>query len=263
MRHHLILWPLLLLLTAVGAMAQNVKRQTDQHVIHQQERMVHKQWDRNKFTPRKGFLNLDYRYWITWALHPSYPRTDHRPLSAAGPQTLRMALVLAMQHTDNAYKAHSDTLRNTAASEAMAHSGLASAADPLWQLYYRRELEGLADGGDPLDGLPPAQRDYLRERGVLEWYNEERAELAERLEAARSADMDRGSRLMAYHRMLGEYRRLADAWEAKKRNAAKYLDLMAAQRKLTTKGTDDYNFTPGRSDIQIADGVLARAYKTD
>src|SRR5690606_365237 len=109
----------------------------------------------------------------------------------------------------------------------------------------------------------PAQRDYLRERGVLEWYNEERAELAERLEAARSTDMDRGSRLMAYHRMLGEYRGLAASWEAKKRNAAKYLDLMAAQSKLTAQGTGNYDFTPGRSDIRIAEDVLARAYKRD
>lgn len=238
------------------AMAQNVKRQTDKHVVHQQERMVHKQWDRNKFTPKKGFLNLDYRYWITWALHPGYPRTDHRPLSPAGPQTLRMALVLAMRQTDNAYKAHSDTLRNTAVSETAAYAGLASSADPLWQLYYRRELEGLVDSNDPLQGLSGPEQDYLRGRGVLEWYNEEHAELAERLEAARNADMDRGSRLMAYHRMLDEYRGLTAAWEAKKRTAAKYLQLMA-------QGSGGYNFTPGRSDIEIAEDVLARAYKTD
>ncbi|MDM1050472.1 hypothetical protein HX018_19725, partial [Sphingobacterium hotanense] len=105
---------LLCLFSITGTMAQNVKRQTDKHIVHQQERMVHKQWDRKKFTPTSGFLGLNYQYWLTWAWHPNYPKTDRRPLSGTGPQTLRMGMVLAMQQTDEAYKKHTDTIRNVA-----------------------------------------------------------------------------------------------------------------------------------------------------
>ena len=100
MNMHLFIWPLLCLLLLTEASAQTVKYQTDKHIVNQQERMVFKQWDRDKFTPKRGFLSLNYQYWITWALHPRYPRTDRRPLSLSGPQTLRLLLVSAMKRTE-------------------------------------------------------------------------------------------------------------------------------------------------------------------
>lgn len=253
---------LLLCLFSIGeTMAQNVKRQTDKHIVRQQERMVHKQWDRRKFTPTKGFLGLNYQYWITWALHPNYPKTDRRPLSGSGPQTLRMGMVLAMQQIDDAYKKHADTIRNVAVSEAVNYSGLVTEADPLWFLYYRREFGGLIDGTDtdPLTGLSPEVRDYLRNKGLLEWYTEERAELKERLEAARTATLDRGSRILAYHRMLVEHRRLLTSWEAKKSYAAKFLSLSKSRERLRSNNPDLPEFVGGRSDVQIAEDILKRS----
>src|SRR3546814_5216435 len=114
MNTHLIIWPILLAFSITQGVAQTVKYQTDKHIVHQQERMVFKQWNRDKFTPKKGFLGLNYQYWLTWAWHPNYPRTDRRPLSFTGPQTLRLRLVAAMKNTEEAYKKHADTLRNTA-----------------------------------------------------------------------------------------------------------------------------------------------------
>src|SRR5690606_2216879 len=192
MNTHLIIWPVLLALSLMQGMAQNVKYQTDKHIVHQQERMVFKQWNRDKFTPKKGFLGLNYQYWLTWAWHPNYPRTDRRPLSFTGPQTLRLQLVAAMKNTEEAYKKHADTLRNTALTEMANYAGAVSAADPLWQLYYRGEFRSLTDGIDPLEGAEPNVGDYLTRTGLLEWYREEREALAERLDAARATNMDRG-----------------------------------------------------------------------
>lgn len=257
-------YPIILLLFCLfpptGTMAQNVKRQTDKHIVHQQERMVHRQWDRKKFTPTSGFLGLNYQYWLTWAWHPNYPKTDRRPLSGAGPQTLRMGLVLAMQQTDEAYKKHADTIRNVAVIEALNYSGLVTQTDPLWLLYYRREFGSLTDGmhTDPLAGLSPDVGDYLRNKGLLEWYTGERAELKERLEATRSTTLDRGSRILAYHRMLMEHRKLLATWEAKKNYASKFLSLSKSRDRLHDGRSDLPEFSGGRSDVQIADEILKR-----
>lgn len=254
-----IIW-LLLFLFSTGTMAQNVKRQTDKHIVNQQERMVHKQWDRKKFTPTSGFLGLNYQYWLTWAWHPNYPKTDRRPLSGAGPQTLRMGMVLAMQQTDEAYKKDADTIRNVAVTEAVNYSGLVTEADPLWLLYYRREFGNLTGDTDtdPLAGLLPDVGDYLRNKGLVEWYSEERAELKERLEAARTTTLDRGSRIMAYHRLLGEHRKLLSTWEAKKNYAAKFLLLAKNRDRLQSDNPDLPEFATDRSDVQIAEDILKR-----
>ncbi len=251
---------LLCLFSIMGTMAQNVKRQSDKHIVNQQERMVHKQWDRKKFTPTSGFLGLNYQYWLTWAWHPNYPKTDRRPLSGTGPQTLRMGMVLAMQQTDEAYKKHTDTIRNVAVTEALNYSGPVTEADPLWLLYYRREFGNLTGDTDtdPLAGLSPEVGDYLRNKGLLEWHSEERAELKERLEAVRTTTLDRGSRIMAYHRLLVEHRKLLSAWEAKKNYAAKFLLLTGSRDHLQNENPDMPEFGGGRSDVQIAEDILKR-----
>jgi hypothetical protein len=111
--------------------------------------MVYLQWDKNKFEPKAGFLSLNPYYWLTWGLfHPSYHKKDLRPLSASGPQTQRLALVGAMNTTDNKYKLQSDTVRNTALSEIANQSGLISGLDPLWRLYYSKELAPVLDHSD-------------------------------------------------------------------------------------------------------------------
>src|SRR5690606_11459700 len=115
-RLHLILWPVIALFSLMQAVAQTAKYQTDKHIVHQQERMVFKQWDRKKFTPTKGFLGLNYQYWLTWAWHPNYPKTDLRPLSAAGRQTQRLLLVAAMKNSQHASKGRAETVRNTGRS---------------------------------------------------------------------------------------------------------------------------------------------------
>ncbi len=251
---------LLCLFSIMGTMAQNVKRQSDKHIVNQQERMVHKQWDRKKFTPTSGFLGLNYQYWLTWAWHPNYPKTDRRPLSGTGPQTLRMGMVLAMQQTDEAYKKHTDTIRNVAVTEALNYSGPVTEADPLWLLYYRREFGNLTGDTDtdPLAGLSPEVRDYLRNKGLLEWHSEERAELGERLKAVRTTTLDRGSRIMAYHRLLVEHRKLLSAWEAKKNYAAKFLSLAGSRDRLRSNNPDHPEFSGNRSDVQIAEDILKR-----
>ena len=218
------------LLFAARLFAQEIIK--DQAVENQSQRMVYAQWDQDDFYPKAGFLDTNPYYWLVWGLFdPDYHNTDLRPLSATGPQTQRLALVGALNGTDNNYKLNSDTTRNTALSQIASQSGLLSDADPLWLLYYNQQFQPLLNYSavSILGPLPPKVSATLLSDGLYNWYTNALAMLKERLNGARTTDMDRGSRIMAYYRMLKEYQELAGVWAVRVatfREQMAYLDSM-------------------------------------
>lgn len=238
------------------AAAQQLVR--DQSIRYQQERMVFKQWDQNKFTPGRGFLSLNPYYWLVWGLfYPNYHKTDLRPLGPAGAQTQRLELVGAMSAADDDYKLHSDTIQRTAISQLAEQSGVFSDADPLWTLYYNEQFAPLLNHTPQaiLAGLPAAVSARLLSEGTYGWYTSELDMLKERIEAAHSADMDRGSRILAYLRLLKEYRRLAAVWAIRSAAAAKDMQLSVRQRQLAAGQVPMGRWTP-RTDLAIAERIL-------
>ena len=233
----------------------------DQAIRYQQQRMVFQQWDQNKFKPGKGFLGLNPYYWLVWGwFDPNYHKTDLRPLSPGGPQTQRLALVASMNSIDGKYKLHSDTVKNTALSEIANQSGLLSDADPLWLLYYSSELKPVLNNTPAtiLSGLSPQVSAKLVSEGLYNWYKNELDMLKERINGARSTNMDRGSRIMAYYRFLSEYRKLSGIWAIRTSAAQKTLDMTAQSQQVQTGKTTVPNWTP-ESDVQIANKVLQNA----
>ncbi|MCA5004042.1 hypothetical protein [Sphingobacterium bovistauri] len=242
--------------------AQAVLKINDKHIINQQERMVYKQWDKDKFTPKKGFLSLNPQYWITWGLHPNYPKTDRRPLSPTGPQTLRMGMLLAMKESTDKYKHHSDTLSTTALTEIYNYTPQASTFDPLWNLYYKSELSPLLQEHiDPLKDFPEDLKRSLINKGVVDWYLEEFESLIQRLRIARGVFLDRGKRILSYHQILKEFRLLQNNWKAKVQYQTKYI--LLSKRLHTTEKSISFR-TPqiptAQTDIQIANKILMRIY---
>ncbi|MFD0764502.1 hypothetical protein ACFQZI_06535 [Mucilaginibacter lutimaris] len=230
----------------------------DKNIRYQQERMVYKQWDKNKFTPTSGFLGLNPWYWLTWGFfYPNYHKNDLRPLSPNGPQSQRLAMVGTMNGIDNKYKQESDTVRNTALSETAGRSGLVTGADPLWALYYSREFKPVLEHSmaSVLGGLSPQVSTRLISEGLYDWYRGELDRLKERIDGAHSADMERGSRIMAYFRLLNEYRRLAGVWAIRTASAQTTLDMEKHQQQLHNRNTSAPGWTP-QTDIQIAKQVL-------
>lgn len=231
------------------------KRIRDESITAQQQRMVFKQWDRSKFSPKPGFLGLNPYYLMTWALHPNYPKTDLRPLGPLGPQTQRIGLALAMASTERQFKLHSDTLQNQALKKASGYSGLLSDLDPLWQLYYQSEFSPLLrPKKNSLDGLSEKERQYLVSSNLYQWYLDEQQSLLERLDITRQTTLQRGERLLAYQRLLGEYRALEVTWSAKKRHAWKYISLRQHQKAVEQRAEGMRLKT--KSDIEIADRIL-------
>ena len=226
----------------------------DQNMVNQQERMVFKSWDREKFTPAPGFLGLNPYYWLTWGLHPNYPKTDLRPLSPSGPETIRLGLSANMQRVDRDYELGSDTLNNVALDQITSYSGLLSNADPLWVLYYRTAFSGLESPVSPLTGVDAKSLAYLQQSGMIGWFNQEIASLKERLELAKNSDLERGSRMILYHRLLLEYRKVKANWEDKKLRSKKYLNNSLQQRKI--KDRQIPISTKANSDIEIANRIL-------
>ncbi|WP_316738464.1 hypothetical protein [Pedobacter aquatilis] len=237
------------------------KKIRDKHITHQQERMVFKQWDQDKFTPTSGFLGLNPEYWLTWGLHPNYPKTDLRPLGPVGPQSQRLVLAAAMQTVDNAYKKEADTVSNTAISEGSIYLGYLSDLDPLWQLYYKNEFERLINPEqvNPLSGLSREEKDYLKDAGLLDWYLTERASLAQRLELARKTNLEKGSRIMSYHRMLAEMRKLDALWEDNKKKARRYLAAKKKAESVKSRASKIGGSSRSKSDIAIADEILKKS----
>ncbi|SHN23179.1 hypothetical protein SAMN04488057_11270 [Cyclobacterium lianum] len=222
-----ILFPAFGLLFMAGSQAQTPIQ--DRAVVAQQERMVFKQWDEDRFLPRPNrFLGIptNSNWYLTWALHPNYPKLDRRPLSARGEQTQRMALAVAMKISSDYYKQQTDTIRNLATREMARISGAFSSADPLYLLYYKKELAPLENSEAQAFQHQSAQvKAYLEENGAYAWYLENMKSLAERYGFAKTEDMERGQRILMYHRILLDLRKLKSDWDQKLALSRKVLAL--------------------------------------
>ncbi|MFC3560176.1 hypothetical protein [Pedobacter jamesrossensis] len=251
MRLFILLFSCLVVFSGANAQ-QNIH---DEHIVNQQERMVFKSWDEDKFTPKAGFLGLNPLYWITWGLHPNYPDNDLRPLSPLGPQSVRIALSIAMSTAEENHKLHSDSIRQTALSNLFTHSAVLADADPLWILYYSSALSPLgAFPENSLQGLSDKEVGYLEQSGYISWYQQQHAQLRQRLQVARGANMERGSRILYYHRLLLEYRKLLAGWEDKKRLSKSMLQNKVLFEKILNRNQSIKR--KKMSDIEIADQVI-------
>jgi hypothetical protein len=233
----------------------------DKAIINQSQRMVFQQWNQNDFYPHSGFLDTNPYYWLVWGLFdPNYHKTDLRPLSATGPQTQRLTLVAGLNKTDNTYKINSDTVRNTALSQIASQSGLLSNADPLWLLYYSQQFQPLLNysAASILGPLSPTVSAKLVSEGMYSWYTNELDRLKQRLNGARTTDQDRGSRIMAYYRMLKEYQNLAGVWAIRVSTAQLDINMAKSQQQLQKAASPVSTWTPN-ADVQIANKVLLNA----
>lgn len=231
----------------------------DQANIYQEERMVFKQWDRNKFIPAFHLLKPKswYLYSLTWLLENSYKQgADLRPLRAGGEQTQRLALAAAMTTTTNHYKKETDTLRNTALTEFINYSGTVSAADPLYILYYKRQLAPLRNPEAALLQTPPNVNQFLIANGSYSAYLLEIQSLLERFNNAKKVDLDRGQRILLYHRILLEYRKIATIWNQKIKEA----ELILSYRQSVIKKNDLINggISTLKTDQQIEHAEIER-----
>jgi len=257
------------LVAGTTASAQRIIK--DPHITAQHERMVFKRW--GNFLPEKTswwYPTKRWHYERTWGFmawtsfkgdkskYQGYRNgPDLRPLGPTGPQTQRMALNTVLVETSSAHKKHSDSLRNAALSEYANNSGLLSGIDPLWLLYYRRELGRLIaySQGSAADGLSEREKQYLSETGVTDWFDDEMMRMQERLDAAHDADMDRGARILVYHRILKEYRNTLGRWNTQIEWAETLLDIRDSQNRTKTLEGTGFAVRSARNDGELMDRI--------
>jgi hypothetical protein len=208
-----------LLLTTVWLQSRSVYSQVpihDRAVVAQQERMVFKQWDQAQFHPlprRVLGVPTNPNWYLVWAFHPDYPKLDRRPLSSQGEQTQRLGLAAAMKISSDHFHKETDTVKNLSLKEITRISAAFSDADPLYRLYYKKELDPLEiHGYGLLTDLSPEVHAYLQQHGVYQAYLEHMQSLAERYRFAKTLDMERGQRILMYHRIMLDMRRILDRW---------------------------------------------------
>ncbi len=238
---HLLITMVCILLLIIGNAQTKIN---DPNVKAQQDRMVATSWG-NWLPEAKYFLGIQINphYTLTWGvLAPSANRkykkgSDIRPLSANGEQTQRMALNAQLLNTSNKYKIIADSVGKTATAEIAYNTGIVSSTDPLWLIYYKSELKGVTGYSlaETKADLSVAELASLQKNGALEWYDSEMSRLKERLEAACYTDMERSSRIMAYHRVLVEYRDVSEKWD----NSIEASDNFISFNKGIGKALDD------------------------
>lgn len=243
-----------------------IKKIKDPHIRAQQQRMVFAKW--GDWLPKGKYflgLQLNIHHTMTWGWmapnqNDDYRRgADIRPLGPAGEQTQRMALNTMLKSTSDKYKEYTDSIARDATSELYNTSGLFSTLDPLWRLYYSKELDEVInyDRNSLISILSNDQRIYLTQTGGINWYDEQMLIMQEKLNAAFNQDIDRGSRVINYHNLLIEFRKLRSVWDAKLILADRLKPLY--EKNNSMKSPPITGFTTSRSsDVEIMRAIMNR-----
>jgi len=255
----------LALVFAQSVSAQTVISIQDKALKAQQERMVITRWG-NWLPKPKYFLGiqLNPNYTATWGwAAPKSKRykegADIRPLALHGKQTQRMGLTGEFKNDTDKYKAYTDSMARDATTEITNTSGLFSSTDPLWLLYYSKEMKGVTEYAlhDVVSSLSEYEKLYLAKAGTIDWYDEQMLILQEKLNAAFNQDIDRGSRIIDYHNLLMEYRKLQQRWFTTISLANKLKNLESAMR--SPHETPSGGVTRNRgSDVEIMEKIMHR-----
>lgn len=259
-----------LLLTSIAVFAQSIKRIEDPHIRAQQNRMVFKKW--GEWLPKKKFflgVQINVHHTMTWgwmapAQNKRYMQgSDIRPLSPSGEQSQRMASLFIMKSQSDKFKEHSDELANTALSELYNHTGGAvSEVDPLWQLYYKRMLRDVKDYNLSTftNKLSAKEKQYMNENGIVKWFDDEMQRLNERLNGAFNVTMDRGSRIINYHRIYLEYEKILNDWNNHRHWAETLVAIRDENQKFQKPSSVDFSDWQN-DDVSIMNKVIEEAKK--
>lgn len=256
---------IIFILTCSSTKAQ--KLITDPYITLQEKRMVYHSWA--DFRPSKGFLGLNPHYLLTWGILANLRNRryrngpDIRPLKPSGTQNLRYASLVATGQEIEGFSEISSSLAINSSEEYLHISGLIANVDPLWNLYYKRELSPLLNyNGRPLDTAPERAKETLKNSNSLHWYNEQMHILKERLEINLKEDINRGARIMGHHRILLDFIELQKKWTNILQEATKRTDRLHVIRH-HTQTTDSIRISwkdwTSSSDQQIMREVISKA----
>lgn len=256
------------ILLAGSLNAQTIKRIKDPHIVGQEKRQVFLEW--GDWQPeKKKFLgvNVNYHYTMVWGwLAPKRNRRykdgdDIRPLSLTGLQNQRYATTLIQEDRTKRILEHANVVHDETFDEYMHISSLSVEADPLYILYYKRELSDcvrLRGSGINIFrvlGMKNETFEANQRYGILETLKIDAEKLEAKYRMAKSADMPRGKRILLYHECLKDLRKLrkyVDYLNRQTTNRIKAHERLARLERMKKNGT----ITRERRDAEIFMDVL-------
>jgi len=263
------------MLISLNGFGQSIKKITDKARVAQEERMVFSSWGNFLPKPKNIFgINVNPHYTLVWSwgavtfgMYPKNKRyregRDIRPLAPHGEQTQRMAANSIYLNTNGNFKKYSDTIGTSATNEFLNHTSVTSDVDPLWQLYYKTELKPVYtfDYNTFISKIPYNKRPYLVKGNMDKWLIEQMGVLEDRLENTKTEVMDRGSRILGYHKILMDYRAVMSRWGAFVSNIDFMLNLEKTIESTSPATMPTDVWKPG-SDLTIVKDVYMKALKT-
>lgn len=218
---------ILFLITALSLKGQAVKAIHDEALLSHNKRMVFESW--GDFKPLKKYnwigiqTNKHYGWmWGTQLAATSSTRhkrnrayrsgDDIRPLRVGGKEFNRHLGAIESHKLSEDFLKETDIIKDEALQEILYYNSTISKADPLYMLYFQKTLKPIINfnKNSPYEGHKISQS--IIQRFILTGFNDtfikEMEVLKDRLNVAFDSDMPRGKRIILYHNLLDEYRRL-------------------------------------------------------
>lgn len=251
------------LATVVNLNAQFIMN--DPSIVAQERRQVFAGWGNWKPDP-KYFLGVQTNFaysmvWGNWApsRNKAYKRgNDIRPLSPTGLQWQRYSQISLMEAETKKIEIATNEWKEEENNEFLHQTNTIAVADPLYLVYYKPNLKTLVNF--PVDSpfyidwgfsKPKAFKNAV-DFGMIAHYREMILELQDKYEVAQNVNVARGKRLLMYHDVFIEWRKMKERIKALEHTF--YLQDLAKSDLM--KWNQSILPTYGKSDAQIFQDVL-------
>ncbi|MCT2409992.1 hypothetical protein NZD88_20750 [Chryseobacterium antibioticum] len=248
--------------------SQSVKRLKDLSIVGQEKRQVFYEW--NDWRPKPTYFlgvqtNFAYgQIWGMWA--PSRNRDykngpDIRPLTPIGKQAQRQVQMDMMDDRTNKLLNHTNSWKEQENNEFLNYTNLTTISDPLYLVYYKPNLNSLE--GFNINSPFYVDWGFSKEKpfkeaqqyGMIAHYREMILELKDKYSIAKKVDVSRGKRLLMYHDVFLEWRRMKQ--RLKDLESTFYLQDISKADLMKWKQSQIPNYT--RSDAEIFQEALNQA----
>jgi hypothetical protein len=260
-----------LIFCLIPAISFGQKALRDDAMRAQERRQVFEKW--GDWNPKaKYFLGVQTNpmHTLVWgwgadlrgARNKSYKKgADIRPLKANGKQTLRLAALEQQRLITDQIVKESDVIGKMAESEILYYSKASAKLDPLYLLYFKKTLKPIAEfSTGKLQGECGSTEVYtfLNEIGVIDFHTREMNILKSRLDGLFSVNIERGQRIIMYHRLLADYRRERETWDNHIKSTKTFLDMKNKNAYRSSKDSNykGFNGTQEDRDRQIARQII-------
>lgn len=224
----------------------------DDAMAAQERRQVYLKWGDWKPDAKYIFgAQVNQLHSLVWGWSaPSRNRTyknsgnDIRPLKATGKQNLRLAALAQQNAIMEDIVKESNEIGSLAEQEILYYSNTTAKIDPLYQFYFKKTLKPIYEFqlSDVLAQCKSVDvYNYLKEIGIIDIHVREMNILKERLDGLFNTNIERGQRIIGYHKILNDYRGQNETFNSHVSTTRRFLSMKARNVYQSPKDIDNSN----------------------